>query len=106
MPSAATHPTPLSINVGAFVPKKILTKNVSGQEVNLATLQRVLPAAVPPVLASSTSVPKDTKRPPIRLRARNSKKTIMPKKGQKKATAMRAKQAKPLPRPTKTQLPA
>ena len=67
MPSAATHSTPLSANVGAFVPKTILIKNASGQEVNLAALRRTLPAAVPPVPPPSTSVQQDTKRPPIQI---------------------------------------
>jgi hypothetical protein len=67
MPSATTHSAPLSVNVGAFVPKKILTKDASEQDVNLATLQRTLTAAVPPVLPSSTSVQKDTKRPPTQI---------------------------------------
>jgi hypothetical protein len=67
MPSVATHSTPLSVNVGTFIRKKILTKNASGQEINLATLQRVLPAAVPPVPTSSTSVQENTKRPPIQI---------------------------------------
>ncbi|KAI0250916.1 hypothetical protein BJV78DRAFT_510972 [Lactifluus subvellereus] len=73
MPSAATRSTPLSVNAGAFVPKKILIKNASGHEVNLATLQRALPAAVPLVPPSSTSVQKDIKHTPIRIESQEQK---------------------------------
>ena len=77
MSSGATHSTPLSVNVGRFVPKKIVIGNASGQD-SLDTLQRgaALPAAVPPVLASSTSVQKDIKRPPIQIESQEQQENL------------------------------
>ena len=75
-PSASNRPTSLSANAGAFVPgKKISIKNPSGQEVNIDTLKRAPPPAVPnaPAVPSSpSSVKKDIKRP-IRIESQEQK---------------------------------
>ncbi|KAI9441620.1 hypothetical protein H4582DRAFT_1933815 [Lactarius indigo] len=75
-PSTANRPTSLSANAGAFVPgKKISIKHPSGQEVNLDTLKRAPPPAVPIVPAvppSPAPVKKDIKRP-IRIESQEQK---------------------------------
>ena len=70
----STRPTSLSANAGAFVPgKKISIKHPSGQEVNIESLKRVPPLAVPPAPPSPPSVKKDIKRPPIRIESQEQK---------------------------------